>query len=218
MIKDLKMSIKLMPYCTNWKSTLAGMVIFFVIGLVFEIAMGGEMPAGVIFMMMAGIFPAQLLTSLSVSSLVATSTYKRKLQTDYSTVIIFVTSLIAWTVCCATRYFNYVSDGAVAGMVINGMLGTALIMLVLAIYMALAYKVYWIAFTIFIVSYLVIYVLISLPFEYLNHAFTSFPVAVVFGYVMVFVSTLVHNLLTKAVYKIPMHKMAQSTILRKAMK
>ncbi len=87
MMKSMKLGFKLLRYAWGIKTTLLSGGIFFLLGLLsFTMSVQTWYLGGYLLMVLA-VYPAQLLSSLTVSNLVQTSTWKKALQTSVPTAL-----------------------------------------------------------------------------------------------------------------------------------
>ena len=87
MMKSMKLGLKLLRYAWGIKTTLLSGGIFFLLGLLsFTMSVQTWYLGGYLLMVLA-VYPAQLLSSLTVSNLVQTSPWKKALQTSVPTAL-----------------------------------------------------------------------------------------------------------------------------------
>lgn len=87
MMKSMKLGFKLLRYAWGIKTTLLSGGIFFLLGLLsFTMSVQTWYLGGYLLMVLA-VYPAQLLSSLTVSNLVQTSPWKKALQTSVPTAL-----------------------------------------------------------------------------------------------------------------------------------
>ena len=86
-MKSMKLGLKLLRYAWGIKTTLLSGGIFFLLGLLsFTMSVQTWYLGGYLLMVLA-VYPAQLLSSLTVSNLVQTSPWKKALQTSVPTAL-----------------------------------------------------------------------------------------------------------------------------------
>lgn len=86
-MKSMKLGFKLLRYAWGIKTTLLSGGIFFLLGLLsFTMSVQTWYLGGYLLMVLA-VYPAQLLSSLTVSNLVQTSPWKKALQTSVPTAL-----------------------------------------------------------------------------------------------------------------------------------
>lgn len=97
MIKEIKLGLSLMKYGLNYQMTLVGVLISVAMTILIE----WILPISIIGAMTLSLMPlliVQLIYSVSVSTMVQTSPYKRRLQTTVPTIFALICGIIANTI------------------------------------------------------------------------------------------------------------------------
>lgn len=230
MINDIKMGFKLLKYGHCAKLSFVACIISAVFSVVWSfLSIGGHssFPGGY-FLMLSSLFLIQLLCTVNAAGLTASSPAKKKLQTKIPAVISAATML-------AGHLINVVSLGICAcveprtmGTVCTLILLTAFLMGVVMMYAAVCYKYFVLSTVVFIVIFVAVYgPLLGLVFDrndklagsliLLERPWGDFWLAAALGLGIILVSGLLQYLLSLAVYKAPISKMALGARLRSQM-
>ncbi|MBQ6844177.1 MAG: hypothetical protein IJO60_06040 [Agathobacter sp.] len=106
MIKDIKLGLSLMKYGLNYRLSIFGVLFSLgatiLFGLLLPIAYIGGMLLSMIPMLIA-----QLIFSLTVSTMVQASAYKKRLQTTVPTVFAAICILVANTIVVVSQWLHY---------------------------------------------------------------------------------------------------------------
>lgn len=215
MINAWKLGFKSLRYAYGRRSTIIMMGIFFAMGLAFSVMwlnpvnsyLGGYM------LIVVAILPTQMVYSLSVSNMVQASPAKKKMQTSIPAIftcgnligvyllIVLIQGAIAWGQPVAVRQMKV------------GVLMSALTILVVAVYLAVAYKHFIISILMFILFYFSMFQVSGLiSWMFLESAPWSYPLVSVMGLVPVILGGFLQYLVSLLVYKAPMSKMANSAL------
>lgn len=142
MINDIKMGFKLMKYGLQFKTSLAGVILLFLGGILTE--MGDEVISlsGFAFVM-AVIMVYQLVQSVTCSTMVQSSPKKKKLQTSVSAICTGICMIILNTVLVIVKLISvHINNKPVAAVASWNILDSFFILVVL-VYMGAAMKMYW---------------------------------------------------------------------------
>ncbi len=219
MINNWKLGFKSLRYAYGRKANFILMGTFFAIGLIF--IMGGasrnSVYAGGYMLTATAMLPTQMIYSLSASNMVQSSPVKKKMQTA---VPAFFT--------CGNFIVMYVLNVLIHGIIAWGqpeavqtmkmeVLLCALGMVIMMIYLAVAYKYFVVSTVIFIFLYFSMFNGINSLFNWdmvkLNsHAYLQISAL---GLLLVVLGGFLQYLLSLLVYKAPISKMAQSATLRR---
>lgn len=226
MINDIKMGFKLLKYGHCAKLSFVACIISAVFSVVWSfLSIGGHssFPGGY-FLMLASLFLIQLLCTVNAASLVASSPAKKKLQTKIPALLSTVTML-------ASHLINVASLGIFACMIPRAMervctliLISAFLMGVVMLYTAICYKCFVLGTVLFVVIFIAVYgPMMNMVygsedghrgFMLLGSDWGNFWLASVLGLGIVLVSGLLQYLISLAVYKLPISKLALGARLR----
>lgn len=230
MINDMKMGFKLLKYGHSAKFSLVASLVVAIVGVLWSMmsVKGFSTFPGGYFLMLSSLFLIQLLCTVNAAGLTASSPAKKKLQTKIPAVFSTATML-------AGHLINVVSLGICAyveprtmGTVCTLILLTAFLMGVVMMYAAVCYKYFVLSTVVFIVIFVAVYgPLLGLLFNRndehtgslipLELPWGNFWLTAVLGLGIILVSGLLQYLLSLAVYKAPISKMALGARLRSQM-
>lgn len=226
MINDLKLGLKTIKYAHGVKSNLAGSIIMIAVGLFLyavNIMMEGYIgvPGG-IFMILSAMFPVQMIFSLSASNLVQSSPAKKRMQTSVPAMISCGGMLV--------MYVLYAGMGAVLAVVrpqniskiCNEFVTMSLFAFLIMLYIAVAYKYFWVSCIMFLGVYSFTYCGMVLgngimPDNMFSSDAGSFLLAMGIGLAIIVAGGFAQYGISLLVYKAPMSKMAQAASLRKSL-
>lgn len=162
MIHDIKLGFKVMKYGLNFKMTLVGLLVCCGGGLLIQclLPVAG---IGVLYLGVGGMLFIQLLHSVSVSTMVQSSPYKKRLQTTVPTVFASVWLLIANTASVVAQKLDYqravnntnpfVSITYEPGEYETGFLFAAFALVFIVLYGVLSMKCFWLSTIIFLAGF-----------------------------------------------------------------
>ncbi|MBD5555722.1 MAG: hypothetical protein HDQ95_10405 [Roseburia sp.] len=214
MIKQIKMSIKMMRYGYGLKTSI-GFVAFFVLAGVLLSFVSETAPGGAYMIMVAGMWPVQMICSLGTANFVRSSPWKRPAETAAPTLLSFLNFLACYLIVFLTylpRFAAGAQSADIAGdMIIIGAL-TALMM----VFCGMAYK-YMVAGTIiFFAAYLTIMTFSNVFKPWLiEHSSMHFFTGALIGLAEIIAGAAAEYAITCVLYKRPMSKSAQFAGLRK---
>ncbi|MBQ8518949.1 MAG: hypothetical protein IJ455_05010 [Agathobacter sp.] len=163
MIRDIKLGFRLLKYGLNAKSSIIPMGICIILGVIMDLLwfVGGFSN---LFLGMGSMILIQQIHSITISTMVQSSPYKKRLQTVIPTLVSGVYLLIAHTLCLILRWISYEKalnntnpDFIIIyapGEYETGMLFTALLLVFITLYTALSMKCFWLGSIIFIGSFM----------------------------------------------------------------
>ena len=224
MRNNWKTGMKMIRYAYGIKLNCIQAGVFALTGLFFLVTggYGGVTNYGLtggFFWICISILPTQLIHTLNVTALVQSSPMKKKMQTTVPAIVnlssmaavyLLETLLCGITVCTAPERAAEMSERLIV---------LAMMMVLVAVYVGICYK-YFVAATICMVPAMVIWMRGGLA-EWMHASGMfggrniSFGLAVPVGFGILALGGLAEYLLTLALYKKPMSKMAQSLPLRK---
>ncbi len=222
MIKQLKMGFKLLRYAHGFAGCMVATVAFFIIGVLLEFARidgyGTSKYIGVLFVLITGMWPLQMLFSINVSNMVGASPQKKKLQISIPAVLSFWLYLVMYLVVLGMLWIKYRMGVSEADIVTELIVLTIAGVTILG-YMGVALKYFWASTVVF---FIVINVELNglIIWQMFNpHALSgiSIPVAVLIGFAGVVVGAALYYGLALALYHRPISKYSQISSLRKKM-
>lgn len=215
MINDFKFGLKIIKYGLNVKISVIVSIFLLIIGILMDLAAPSALINGP-YVGMGGMFIVQMICSVSVSTMVQSSEHKRQIQTSVPVIVcggyLLVGNTISFLVKLAGMLFFELDLSEVA----NGMVFNAVLMAIIALYMAGALKSFRIATVCFSVCYLLFYFLMSSVYYMEGVTLLPFEIAVVFSYVMIIVVMVLMYLLLAAMYKRDFSKQTFETQLKRA--
>ncbi len=217
MINSWKLGLKSIRYAYGKTSNCIMMIVFFLLGLVFYAmpdSTGNGFLGGYMLMCVA-LMPVQMLYSLSVSNLVQSSPFKKKMQTSVPAVFACVNMLVLHIVNILIHWGHVIRYPASAQRMTQELLMQILSMLFLMVYMAVAYKFFVISMCLFIGIFGPIYVGKIHTFGLLKTNNLALWQLAVLGLVVIAAGGVIQYMISLLIYKAPMSKMAQSPSLRK---
>lgn len=195
-----------------------GFVAFFVLAGILLSFVSEMTPGGAYMIMVAGMWPVQMICSLGTANFVRSSPWKRSVETTAPTLLGFLNFLACYLIVfltCLPRFVAGTQEStAIAGdMIIVGTL-TALMM----VFCGMAYK-YMVAATItFFAAYLMIITFSNIfKFWLVEHSSMPFFVGALIGLAEIVAGAVAEYAITCVLYKRPMSKSAQFAGLRKYM-
>jgi len=227
MINDLKLGIKSLRFAHGRIANSIGGLVLFVSGLGVLIA-GAKSTVtaffGGYFLMCAGMFLTQMIYSLNVTGLVQSSPAKKKLQTSVPAVVSFTSMVLIYLIIILIRGLTVLQYPQMTNEVCSSLIIHALVMVVVMVYEAVAYKYFFMSIVMFFFIYFSIY---SME-EGLSHLLdfsawgilgsgSAFFAAVAIGMLILVLGGLAQYLISLLVYRVPLSKMAQTATLRKEM-
>lgn len=218
MINNWKLGWKSLNYAYGLKSNFALMIVFVLISMVFFIIgpstntsfFGGYM------LMCAAILPTQMIHSLNMSNIVQSSPMKKKLQTTIPAVFTCGNQVMVYLInvlLYCLRLWVHPESALAMG---NEVLLLGLVMMMMSIYLGVAYKCFvvsifmlpFLCYSIFMGRYFVIW-------DQFGTGWMFFGIMAVLGLVSVAAGGFMQYLISLLLYKAPMSKMAQTASLRK---
>lgn len=223
MIENVKLIFALQKFGFQRRLQLGSMVIFYLIGIVIELATRGTFWLGMFFMMMAPMYMMQVIYSMCMSTLVTASPYGKRIQTSIASCGDLIFSLISTTIIVIMKAVEVALYPQQKDALISVFVILSVMMLVLHMYIAFVYKFYALS----IVLMLLIVWPISFYMGYSVSGTSSFslptiPVSFVGAVLIAYASTLLgvglQYVLTKLIYRAPLSKYAQGAAMRKYLK
>ena len=223
MIENVKLIFTLQKFGFQRRLQLGSMVIFYLIGVVIELATRGIFWLGMFFMMMAPMYMMQVIYSMCMSTLVTASPYGKRIQTSIASCGDLIFSLVSMTIIVIMKavevaLFPQQKDALISIFVI-----LSVMMLVLHIYIAFVYKFY-------VLSIVLLFVIIWPISFYMGYSVSgsssfslptipvSFAGAVLIAYASTLIGVGLQCVLAKLIYRAPLSKYAQGAAMRKYLK
>ena len=223
MIKDIRLGLSLMKYGLNYRMSIFGILLclaatMFFMWLLPVAAVGG------IILSVVPLFVAQLIFSLTVSTMAQTSPYKKRLQTSVPTIFAMICSLIANTIVVIIHWFNYqrVMNNTDPFLTITyepgeyetGYLFTAIFLVWILLYTTLSMKYFWPATIIMVGGFWAVRAYV----EQGELIYIVMPdwVAILLSYVIVLLGCAVFYLITCVTYKKPYSDITFDSLLKRA--
>lgn len=142
MIENVKLIFALQKFGFQRRLQLGSMVIFYLIGVVIELATRGIFWLGMFFMMMAPMYMMQVIYSMCMSTLVTASPYGKRIQTSIASCGDLIFSLVSTTIIVIMKAVEVALYPQQKDVLISVFVILSVMMLVLHIYIAFVYKFY----------------------------------------------------------------------------
>lgn len=223
MIKDIKLGLSLMKYGLNYHMSIFGILLclaatMFFMWLLPVAAIGGML------LSVVPLFVAQLIFSLTVSTMVQTSPHKKRLQTSVPTIVAAICVLVANTIVVIMHWFNYqrvmnntdpfLSVTYEPGEYETGYLFTAIFLVWILLYTTLSMKYFWPATIIMVGGFWAVRAYV----EQGELIYIVMPdwVAILLSYVIVLLGCAVFYFITCVTYKKPYSDITFDSLLKRA--
>lgn len=226
MIDDLKKAVHLARYGFQAKMQVVCMIIFVVLGMVMELASKGTYWLGAYFIIIGPIYFSQLLYGLGMSNIVATSPYKKRLQTSMPALGNFVLGVITISILAIIKYLEiqWYPQNAKENIVVFLMVG--FMCFILNLYSATVYKYYALSVIVLLAPIMIFsYTFTTSSFDHFQNSFwgvlaekLSFGPTVLLCYLCVALGAFLQYAISCALYKKPLSEYAQGMMMRKYLK
>lgn len=221
MINDLKLGFKIMKYGHGAKFSFIAAIAAGVFGLIFSVASISVQYAfpGGYFMMMAALLLLQLLGTVNAANLVGASPRKKRLQTSVPALISVILMLGGYLLTVATLGVLVCITPERIEAACTQIICTAAIMGIVMLYYGACFKRFIASTAVFVVVFVVFYPLLIngelrwgfLPFA---NVWGNFGLTAVIGLVVILICGFLQYLISLAVIKLPISKMALGARLR----
>ncbi len=221
MIKDFRLGIRMLKYAHAVKSSMiiAGVMIIvggFMTAINFVSGDVAGFPGGY-FTMLSSLFLVQMLSSVSISNLAQTSPARKRLQTSVPTVMNLVFMSIAFLITVAEEYVCILLKPEETQRIAEQLLFTAVIMGVVILYTAVAYKLFVLGTVFFVALFVPSYAFLltgsgRVRLWESNGLFLQISLL---GFAIIVLSCLLQYGISLALYRLPLSKRAQAATLRK---
>ena len=226
MTDDIKLALKMTNFSIQSKWMKALLIIFFVMGILFEFMPGAYTPnnLGGLYLMLTPAYLYQMVVTPTVSSYVAASQKKRDLQTKLPALVVTLGAIVAFTIHAVLRWVNYsiydysVVEGAYNTNCISVITASFLFFL-MAVYSGAAYKKFVVSLVFFIILLLPSMIFFMNPNIIYSLGLVrniTFSKAVICGYMIVLLGGLVMYLISLFLYKKGMDVKAFKAALARA--
>ncbi len=207
MLDELKNAYKLVQYGLKIKTQLGFAVLFVLIGIGIEVISKGQVVTGSFYIILSGIFIYQLIISVDNSTLVQSSPYKKKIQCTYPLLAtapwVYMTLAVLSVIHWIFSRESAEAYGAMCRMTI--LLGVLLGVLML--YTALAYK-YFILVTVVMFVSVFIPIFVLQDENKISIHLNNFGACVAVSFLITTLGVIGCRLLAKATYKHELDKLA----------
>lgn len=220
MLKDFKLGIRVLKYAHSARMTMiiAGVMVLF--GILITplnlINKEASLPCGY-FIMLSVLFLIQLISSVSIAKLAQASPAKKRLQTSVPTMLNLVFMSSGFFLSAVVEYICILLRPEETQLIAGRLLFTAVIMGVVILYSAVAYKLFFLGTVFFLVIFFTCYVFLSDGGWTVRLWESSglFWQVVLIGFAIIALCCLLQYGISLALYRLPMSKYAQSATLRK---
>ena len=224
----------MLRYAFGIKGNSVAAVILVIAGLVLEFISHGTNFLGSFFVVVLSMFPVQFLYSISLSNHVASSPYRKRLQTSMPALMNLTLNIGIFTllnIIKAVEIYLFPED---AELIIGSLIMLSIAELILAIYTGIVFKYYILATIILVVFFSIfggmggwimafqeqVYSFYSV-FTAMGYIFMGklpFVGAVVTSYILLFVGAGFQYLVSLAIYRKPLSKRAQGAAMKRYLK
>ena len=226
MINDFKKALQLSLYGFKAKTQMIFMIVFVIVGFVWEYFFQGMHWIGAFFIVLAPIYVSQILYGMGMSNMVASSPYKKKLQVLYPTLSNCFFELVAMTIIVLLKVFEIRSCPENRSGLIYVLLSVCMFCIVLNVYSAMVYKYFALSTVLMLIPVMALsYVFTSESFNNYEGGLLSALVdhmsmggLVLICYLTVFLGAALQYAISTALYKKPLSEYAMGMAMRKALK
>lgn len=224
MIENVKFVFALQKFGFQRRLQLGSMAMFYLIGVVIELATHGTFWLGMFFMMLAPMYMVQVIYSMCMSTLVTASPYGKQIQTSIVSCGDLFFSLVSMTIIVIMKAVEVALYPQQKDALISVFVILSVMMLVLHIYTAFVYKFYVISLVLMLLTIWPIsfYMGYSVSGSSISFALPTIPISFVGAVLLAYASTLLgvglQYVLAKLIYRAPLSKYAQGAAMRKYLK
>lgn len=226
MINDFKKALQLSLYGFKAQMQMIFMIIFVIIGLIWEYSFQGMHWIGAFFIILAPVYFSQILYGMGMSNMVAASPYKKKLQVLYPALSNCFFELVAMTIVVLLKVFEIRSCPENRSGLMYVLLSVCMYCIVLNVYSAMVYKYFALSIVLMLVPIMGLsYVFTSESFNNYEGGLLSALVGhmslgglVLICYLTVFLGAALQYAISTALYKKPLSEYAMGMAMRKALK
>ncbi len=218
MIKNLKMCFTLSKYALNRGSMIAGGAIFFVLGI-FMALTGVNLGLTAMYISLIAIMGNQMIQSVCVSAAVQSSPRKKQLQTTLPALFSTVLLIPCHTVLLLMQYIALGWNDYTIEELSNGILMGCGMYIIIAIYMAMAMKLFVPSTIVFFITFMAYYMPLTLSDidgTGVTVALLPIEASIALSYVTLLVAGLLMYLINLATYRLPYSKVTWEAALKRA--
>lgn len=219
MIKQFKMSVKLVRYAFGIKQGIGFGILFTIIGVLCSVLPSEIGAIGEFFLMMIGLWVTQVFYSLGVSNLIQTSKWKKAVETSMPAILSLAGYIIAYIVCFLLKIPRLLEGEEQELMNISAeLIAAGFIAFFIMAYSGIAYKLFVVGTILFAGSFIGMGTIsgIARVFGW-TLSIPSVGAAVLIGFAEIVAGALVQYGLSCLLYKYPLSKHAQLRGLAKIM-
>lgn len=152
MINDIKLGFKLMRHGLQFKTSLLAGVLLFLGGIMTEVG-DAEISLSGFTLAMAATMMYQLVQSITCSTMVQSSTKKKRLQTSVPAICTGICMMVLNTVLVVVKIISMHTNNKPMSDVASWLVMDSIFMLSVLVYMGVAMKMYWFAVIVFAVGF-----------------------------------------------------------------
>lgn len=219
MIKKIEKELKLIRYANGLKLSVLAICVFLIVGILYQFSSNMRF-FGDYFIAVTAINAIQIVFSLNVSGLIASSKHKKSMQTVLPAMVCCGTSMITYLALGLKNLILYRAGRIDVEQLAGGMLYEAVLILVFMLYTAFCYKMFFIATAGFLIVFFATYIGMGVMNGTGMYNFTSsLPAGLTFilGIVVVAAGGFLQYLIFCLLYKLPISKNSQYSSVRKWM-
>ncbi len=219
MIKKIKKELKLVRYANGLKLSIVAICVFLIVGILYQFSANMRL-FGDYFIAITAINAVQVVFSLNVSGLIASSAHKKSMQTVLPAIVCFGTSITMYLLLCIKNIILYKAGMMNIEQLAGGMLYEAVLILVFMLYTAFCYKIFFVATAGFLIIFFATYIGMGVMNGNCLYNFaTDLPVVLTFmlGIAAVTAGGFLQYLIFRLLYKLPISKNSQYSSIRKCM-
>ncbi|MBO7334640.1 MAG: hypothetical protein J6U67_07055 [Lachnospiraceae bacterium] len=226
MTDDIKIALKMTNFSIQSKWMKALLIIFFVMGILFEFMPGAYSPnnLGGLYLMLTPAYLYQMVVTPTVSSYVAASQRKRDLQTKLPALVVTLGAIISFTLHVVLRWVNYsIYDYSGVESAYNtnclSVITASFLFFLMAVYSGAAYKKFIVSLVFFMILLFPSMIFFMNPGILNSLGFVqniTFSMAAICGYIVILLGGLAMYLISLALYKKGMDVKAFKAALARA--
>lgn len=227
MIKDFRLGIAMMRNGLNYDRAIGGVFLIIVVALAYVILL--PIPAVAGLLVMIGVMGVtQTVHSVTISTMVQSSPYKKKLRTTISAYISFMVMVIGNTICLIMYWLAYLRIENNKSIIFlhmykydektyaNTIIICALLMVAFVLYTTLSNVFFWSSTIVFLGWWIwKRFSDITVMFELFD---ISIKEAIILSYVIVLIGSVVLYVLNCLLYKFDYHKLSFKGLIKRASK
>ena len=219
MIKRIEKELKMIRYANGLKISVVAIFIFLMVGILYQFSSNMRL-FGDYFIAITAINAVQMVFSLNVSGLIASSAHKKSIQTVLPALVCFGISILTYLILEIKNLILYKAGRIDIQQLSGGMLYEGVLILVFMLYTAFCYKMFFIATAGFLVAFFATYIgMGAMNGTGLGNFALNLPVSLSFmaGVLIVIAGGILQYLIFRLLYKLPISKNSQYSSIRKCM-